>query len=253
MEDIYKNHTYIENNPNLHAEDSEFKYQNIITFLGSIKVEDKKIKILDIGGGAGVIGKLVLDFFQSRKIKVSFHSLDLSTKMLEIQKLNNPSIEKLMNIEIEKCLEKDYDLILMIDVIEHIQKKDETAEFLNTISKYIIYNIPIEINLFDYLKNITLLFKYYKNQKKVLGHVHFFTYKKAQDFLKTHHEIVTSYFKPYCFYLKESEYESYIKLKKIFFRNLEINLSCIIHKKLPKLSKYIIQGSNYSLVKTKSN
>ena len=85
MIDIYNDNSYLENNPSLHTEDSEFKFQNIKGFLSSIEVKNKRIKILDIGGGAGMIGKLVLEYFQESGIIVTFHSLDLSTQMLKIQ------------------------------------------------------------------------------------------------------------------------------------------------------------------------
>ena len=54
-----------------------------------VEGEIDKIKILDIGGGAGIIGKLVLEFFLDSGIIVTFHSLDLSKQMLKIQLKNN--------------------------------------------------------------------------------------------------------------------------------------------------------------------
>ena len=84
MTDIYNNNSYLEN-PTLHIEDSEFKFENIKRFLSSIEVKNNRIKILDIGGGAGIIGKLVLEFFLDSGIIVTFHSLDLSKQMLKIQ------------------------------------------------------------------------------------------------------------------------------------------------------------------------
>ena len=94
MTDIYNDNSYLEKNPSLHTEDSEFKFQNIKRFLSSIEVKNNRIKILDIGGGAGIIGKLVLEYFQESGIIVTFHSLDLSTQMLKIQLKNNPQIKK---------------------------------------------------------------------------------------------------------------------------------------------------------------
>ena len=88
MIDIYNDDSYIEKNPTLHTEDSEFKFQNIKRFLSSVQVKNNRIKILDIGGGAGMIGKLVLDYFLENGIVVTFHSLDLSTRMLKIQLKN---------------------------------------------------------------------------------------------------------------------------------------------------------------------
>ena len=94
MKDIYNDNTYLEKNPTLHTEDSEFKFQNVKKFLDLIVVKKNKIKILDIGGGAGIIGKLVLEYFQKKGKLVTFHSLDLSTQMLKIQKKNNQQITR---------------------------------------------------------------------------------------------------------------------------------------------------------------
>ena len=253
MIDIYNDDSYIEKNPTLHTEDSEFKFQNIKRFLSSVQVKNNRIKILDIGGGAGMIGKLVLDYFLENGIVVTFHSLDLSTRMLKIQLKNNPLINKIINCSIDECPESNYDLVLMIDVIEHIEGKEYTAKILNKLGKNIIYNIPIEINFFDILKYLKSNFRYYKRQKVRWGHIHFFSFTSSQSFLRRHHKIIDSYFQPYCFHYKYSDYESYLKLRHDFFWNIELNISCWIFNNFPNLSKYLIQGSNYSLVKTKNN
>ena len=253
MSDIYNDNSYIQNNPTLHSEDSEFKFQNIIRFLSLIKIDNQKIKILDVGGGAGIIGKMIMDYYIKKNIDVTLHSLDLSEEMLSVQIKNNPKIKKLMNCSIEECDESNYDLILMIDVIEHIYNKDLIAKYLNRLGKNIIYNIPIEINLFDFIKNVSLLFRYYNNQRKILGHVHFFSIMSANNFLKKHHWIIDSYFKPYCFYFRDSQFKDYVELRRNIFRKIEIYLSCWVHLKMNSLSKYIIQGSNYSLVRAKKS
>jgi len=252
MSDIYNDDSYIINNPTLHSEDSEFKFNNVLKFLNLIEIKEKKIKILDVGGGAGLIGMMVMEYYAKKDIIVTLHSLDLSLKMLKTQKQNNPKIKKLINCSIEECEELNYDLVLMIDVIEHIPNKSISAKTLNRLSKNIIYNIPIEINLFDYARNISLLFRYYKNQKKTLGHVHFFSFKSATEFLKKHHNISESYFNPYCFYFRDSDFRDYVNLRKNILRKIEINISCWIYSKMGQFSKYLIQGSNYSLVKTKN-
>ena len=253
MTDIYNDNSYLEKNPSLHTEDSEFKFQNIKRFLSSIEVKNNRIKILDIGGGAGIIGKLVLEYFQESGIIVTFHSLDLSTQMLKIQLKNNPQIKKIINCSINECPKSNYDLVLMIDVIEHIEGKEDSAKILNKLGKNIIYNIPIEINFFDILKYLKSFFRYYKRQKKMWGHIHFFSFTSSQSFLKRHYKIIDSYFQPYCFHYRYSDNESYLKLRRDFLWKIELKISCWIFNNFQNISKYLIQGSNYSLVKTKNN
>ena len=253
MTDIYNDNSYLEKNPSLHTEDSKFKFQNIKRFLSSIEVKNNRIKILDIGGGAGIIGKLVLEYFQESGIVVTFHSLDLSTQMLKIQLKNNPQIKKIINCSINECPKSNYDLVLMIDVIEHIEEKEDSAKILNKLGKNIIYNIPIEINFFDILKYLKSFFRYYKRQKKRWGHIHFFSFTSSQSFLKRHYKIIDSYFQPYCFHYRYSDNESYLKLRSDFLWKIELKISCWIFNNFQNISKYLIQGSNYSLVKTKNN
>ena len=221
--------------------------------MSSIEVKNNRIKILDIGGGAGIIGKLVLEYFQESGIVVSFHSLDLSTQMLKIQLKNNPQIKKIINCSINECPKSNYDLVLMIDVIEHIEEKEDSAKILNKLGKNIIYNIPIEINFFDILKYLKSFFRYYKRQKKRWGHIHFFSFTSSQSFLRRHYKIIDSYFQPYCFHYRYSDNESYLKLRRDFLWKIELKISCWIFNNFQNISKYLIQGSNYSLVKTKNN
>lgn len=250
---IYNNNSYISNNPTLHTEDSDFKFNNFVQFLDKIEIQDNHIKILDIGGGAGLLGLYVLNYFENLNVRVTMHALDLSSDMLKVQLTNNPKISKTFNCSLEECSELNYDLALMIDVIEHIPNNNIAAETLNKISKYVIYNIPIEINAFDLLRNVYNKFNFYKEQKRLLGHVHFFTKKSAISFLKKHHILIKGIFTPYCFMIKNSKYEGYSELRKSKFRYFENNISCFISNNLKYFSPYLIQGSYYSLVKSITN
>ena len=250
--EIYNNNSYISNNPNLHTEDSQFKFNNFYSFLEQINIKDNHIKIVDVGGGAGLLGKFVTTYFENKNINVTIHALDLSFEMLNIQLSNNTKISKTFNCSIEDFTENNYDLALMIDVIEHIPNNNLAAEKLNKVAKYIIYNIPIEKNAFDFLRNIYNKFNYYKNQTKLLGHIHFFSKTSAVKFLKKHHYLINGIFAPYCFIIQKSEYKGYVELRSSKFRTLENSLSCWISKYLTFISPFLIQGSFYAIVKQKN-
>jgi ubiquinone/menaquinone biosynthesis C-methylase UbiE len=219
--------------------------------LEHVDVKFNHIKILDVGGGAGMLGKLVLEHFKDRGVEVTFIALDLSSEMLKIQKKNNPDIATTWCCTLQECPENDFDLVLMIDVIEHIPDKDSAAEALNKISRYILYNIPIQINLFDLLRNCINKFTYYSMQTKLLGHVHFFTPYSALRFLKNYHTVVIKNFKPYCFMMLKSLYPSYVELRKSKLRLKEVQVSCWISKNLGTFSPWLTQGSIFGLVKSK--
>lgn len=248
--DIYNNNSYIDHNPGLHEEDSEYKFQQFAKYLDSVEIISNKIKILDIGGGAGILGNMVAEYFVNKGVEVDFAALDLSAQMLNVQKQNNKHIRMAWNLTIDQCPENDFDLALMIDVIEHIPDKDSAAAGLNGLSRYVIYNIPIQINLLDKLRNILNGFRYYIEQERILGHVHFFTFSSAISFLKRHHTVISALFQPYCFMMLSSLHPNYIEMRKSRLRLNEIKLSVWISKNFKKVSPWVVQGSVFALVKT---
>ncbi len=251
MTDIYNDHSYIFNNPGLHREDSAFKFDQILVLLERIEISSNTIKILDVGGGAGILGFMVADYFKRRDINVEFIALDLSAEMLSIQSQANPHIVRSLNCSLIDCPDETFDLALMIDVIEHIPKKDIVAERLNRLCKNVIYNIPIQINLFDLLRDAVNRHRYYSEQTRLIGHVHFFTYTSAGIFLDKHHHRIFSFFKPYCVMMLSSCEQQYIDLRKSRIRLAEVKISCWIAKYLTWLAPWVVQGSMFSLVKAK--
>ena len=251
MAAIYNDQSYIANNPELHREDSAFKFEQIEKLLEHVQIHANKIKILDVGGGAGVIGGMVADYFKREGIDVELVALDLSTQMLAIQCQCNPQIVRSWNCSVLDCPEEGFDLVLMIDVIEHIPEKDIVAERLNEIGNNIIYNIPIQINVVDLLRNAVNRGRYYPEQTRLIGHVHFFAYAFARKFVDRHHHRISTFFKPYCFMMLESCHPRYVELRKSRTRLAEVKLSCWIAKYLTWLAPWIVQGSMFALVATK--
>jgi len=248
---IYTDGKYIASNPSLHAEDSEYKMFYIAKLLEKVEWNCPWIKILDIGGGAGLLGKFVCEWFLNHGYTISAYALDLSGEMLEIQKNNNPHIEKTYIGDIELLGGEVFDLVLMIDVIEHIEKCDQFAYNLNKIAKFIVYNIPTEINMFDSLRNVVMRKRYYSIQTESLGHIHFFSVKTAVAFAKRHHDVKFAIFAEYALYVLFSPYREYLVQRKRLIRRIELIVSVIFQKIFPFFAPYCVQGSLFILVQSK--
>lgn len=69
--------------------------------------------------------------------------------MLEIQKKMNPNLKRALNEDIRKTSldNKEIDLTLMIDVLEHVPNPTEALQELRRISKFVIFKVPLEDNL----------------------------------------------------------------------------------------------------------
>ena len=80
-----------------------------------------KKKILDIGCGNGILYKYFLD----NKDYISYTGIDKNIKKLQILQQESPSNVFFLDRKIEDILEdiNNYDCILMIDVMHHINKK----------------------------------------------------------------------------------------------------------------------------------
>lgn len=248
---IYSDGTYTKLNPTLHAEDSVYKMSYVIKLLEKVEWNRSGVKILDIGGGAGELGKLVCDWFAANGYTVFMSALDVAEEMINVQKNNNPCIKKTYVGDIEKLGEEQFDLVLMIDVIEHIEDCEQFADRLNNYATYIIYNIPTEINLIDTLRDIAMCKRYYPLQTKSLGHVHFFSANSAARFVASHHKKIRTIFAEYTLYVLTSPHLSYVNQRKRFIRRIELMISVAIQKLLPRLAPHIVQGSLFCLAKSK--
>ena len=118
-----------------------------------------KKKILDIGCGNGILYKYFLD----NKDYISYTGIDKNLKKLQKLQQESSGNAFFLDRKIEDILEdiKNYDCILMIDVMHHINKKHQ---------KMVIENILINMN-----KGSTLIYKDISNKnfiKPLINRIH---------------------------------------------------------------------------------
>jgi SAM-dependent methyltransferase len=184
INNLYTTNEYIRKNPTLHEEDSSWKVEKIIPLVDIFirDISKKEIKILDVGGGAGLILSAVATYIRKKGIKVKKYSLDLSSGMLKIQEKNNPDLIKSLNEDISKTslTVKEVDLTLMIDVLEHIPKPEIALKELRRISRYVIFKVPLEDSLGAGIINIVNRGKSKEKTADKFGHVNFYNYGKLK-------------------------------------------------------------------------
>ncbi|WP_165922990.1 class I SAM-dependent methyltransferase [Sulfurirhabdus autotrophica] len=248
---IYSDGTYIEHNPSLHQEDSAYKMTYLESLLETIEWPKGLIRILDVGGGAGILGWLVCEWFHQHGYTVECWALDLSEEMLALQRAHNPYITETRLGGMEQLGNQDFDLALVIDVIEHVPEHHLFSEALNRRAKYILYNIPIEQNLFDVLRNLYMRGRYYALQTKSLGHVHFFTPGAAKAFVRVHHQLLGTRFSHFAMHLLTTDHPAYKIQLQHRLRYVELKLSAWIRRWLCSLAPWLVQGSLFILARRK--
>ena len=247
MTDIYRDGTYVKNNPSLHEEDSEYKVRYIRALLERLRFESDPIRVLDIGGGAGIVAAQVCRYLSAGGARVECHAFDLSPDMLAAQRRNNPYLSlATSNFDQIKAF-PGYDLALLIDVIEHIPENGRMADEVDRLSRYVLYNIPTERNLLDWLRNIYTGGRYYPLQTASLGHVHFFSAATARRFVASHHRLRYWLFPDFSGHVLRAPHPDYVWQRENRLRRAELSLSRFVYRYLKPIAPYLIQGSLFIL------
>jgi len=225
IHDFYLSDTYLEKHPSLHVEDSLWKFLKMAPLLEKIEIDarNEAITLLDVGGGAGVIlSKVSTNIQNNKNVRIRKIALDLSPGALKLQKENNPDLEKMLNEDICKTSlkDKEIDLTLMIDVLEHIPEPIRALEELRRISKFIIFKVPLEHNLSSEIANLIRRGKSRQDKIEILGHINFYDLKRLKKQIQEH-----------CGTIIDSRLTNYFQ----YLRNLDSSMKLNTLQRLQKL------------------
>lgn len=168
-EKIYteENGEYLKNNPTWDVEDSPWKAKQIIKMLNRNSINPKSIA--EIGCGAG---EILNQLYLSMPNDVSFSGYDISSDAMSFAKQRE---KDRLEFKHENFIEpnKNFDLLLMIDVFEHVDDYLGFLRLCKGIAINTIFHIPLDITVQGILRN-----KLIANRKSV-GHLHYFTKETA--------------------------------------------------------------------------
>jgi len=187
-ESIYVSGEYLKNNPTWDVEDSPWKAKQILKLMKRSNIVPKTI--CEVGCGAG---EILVQLQNEMSGECEFVGYDISPQAFELSqnRANNRLYFKLMDILQEK--EVFYDLILLIDVIEHIEDYFTFLRGIKSKSQYKILHIPLDISAQIVIRNTPFM----ESRKKV-GHIHHFTKDIALQMLGDLDYEVLDYFYTYC-------------------------------------------------------
>jgi len=172
---LYTSGEYITRNPGLHEEDSAWKLSKIIPLIDQFAQEfaKKEPVILDVGGGAGVILREISDYLTERfDKKITKICLDLSQGMLEVQKKNNPEARIIQgDIGQTDLPDQSIDLVLMIDVLEHVAEPAKVLSEISRVARYAIFKVPLEDTLYYRCMDLITRGKFRKRIIDAIGHI----------------------------------------------------------------------------------
>jgi ubiquinone/menaquinone biosynthesis C-methylase UbiE len=161
---------YLKQNPDLDAGDIPWKIEHIKKLIGRRKFSN----ILEIGCGSGLI---VAELSRFIDIKNSIGS-DLSLPILHSAKTSAPNNKYVLaNGEGLPFKDSSLDLVLIVDVLEHIHDPIKMLKEVKRISKNLMLLVPLEYgHLSNVVYSIQQLLRIPTN-KEQYGHIHRFNRK----------------------------------------------------------------------------
>ena len=181
MDGIYNNGEYLARNPTWHAHDSAWKAAKILELLDRNGVRPKKV--LEIGCGAGEILRCLA---QELPPEVEFRGVEVSPQAYRLAKRQASERLQFCLGDPFEHVEQDFDLVLVIDVFEHVDDYIGFLKRVRNLHGHKIFHIPLDLSLQSVLR-VTPIMKL----RSMVGHLHHFTKEIALATLQdTQHEIV---------------------------------------------------------------
>ncbi len=182
---IYKSGEYFSKHPTWHAEDSPYKASQILKGIQRNNLRPKTI--CDIGCGAGeVISNLFLELSED----TNFFGYEISPQAYEVCK--EKERERLNFLFMDFLSENSnttYDLILAIDVFEHVENYMGFLRKLRSRGTNHIFHIPLDMNVLSVVRDHPIV-----HSRKEVGHLHYFSKNTALMTLKDCGYKIVDYF-----------------------------------------------------------
>jgi SAM-dependent methyltransferase len=182
---MYSDGSYLESNKNWHQEDSPYKARMVLAAIARNRIQFATCA--DVGCGAGLVTELLAREFPGAR----FEGFDLSPDAEEFWKQRQP----LSNLEFKTDditnSGRRYDLVVCLDVFEHVEDYFGFLRRLRPTGKHFIFNIPLDMNV---MKLLTPGIRFAREE---VGHLHYFNrYTAVQTLKDTGYRVHDAYLSP---------------------------------------------------------
>jgi ubiquinone/menaquinone biosynthesis C-methylase UbiE len=187
-QEIYTQGEYLEKNPTWHTEDSLWKAQNIVRIMQRNGVMPETI--CEVGCGAG---EILAHLQRQMARECRFWGYEISPQAYALcQGRANERLSYILG-DVVQDEGRVYDLILLIDVIEHMEDYFGFLRRLKRRSRYKILHIPLEVSAQSVLRRGKLVESW-----ELVGHIHYFTKETALRMLKSvGYEVLDYFYTPF--------------------------------------------------------
>jgi hypothetical protein len=171
--ELYTGGEYLARNAGWHAEDSAWKASRILTMLERHDLRPRTI--CEVGCG---VGEILRELHDRLDHAPEFVGYEISPHALE--RASAHSTERL-EFRLGNVLDhsEHFEMVLLIDVIEHVEDYFSLLRGLRERSDYTVMHIPLELCALSVLLEAPLI-----SSRERLGHLHFYTKETALGMLR---------------------------------------------------------------------
>ena len=187
---IYRDGSYLKNNPSWHVEESPFKVRQIRRMMKQQNLAPKTV--CDVGCGAGLVLAELQPHLPSDCVCWGY---DVSPDALAMSaKRGNENLRfRLFDIRKDQC-DTLFDLLLMLDVFEHVEDYIGLVRAVRSKAKQKLFHIPLDLSVQAVVRRNGLLLR-----RDHHAHLHYFTKETAlRTLTDVGYFIVDYFFTPRC-------------------------------------------------------
>ncbi len=162
---IYTNSEYLSKNKSWHVEDSPWKARQIYRLITNNNLQNDSLTMCEVGCGAG---EILVHLSNQLEPDCRFIGYDISPQLQDFWKERESDRIKFMCRDFLETGDY-YDVLMFIDIIEHIEDYIGFLRKIKDRGNYKIFNFPLEI----FALKALLGHKYLESRSKY-GHIHYF-------------------------------------------------------------------------------
>jgi len=172
IETRYQSSDYLDHNPTWDEGDSPWKAAQVIRILDAQNIEPHTI--CEIGCGAGGVLATLRDSFPDAEM----FGFDIAPDAARFWSAHAGKNIRFQVGDFLELKDRQYDLVLLLDVLEHIANPWDFLAALRDSGKYFVIHFPLDLSAMSVLREQPLLHARHK-----VGHIHYFTRNLALELL----------------------------------------------------------------------
>jgi hypothetical protein len=203
----YLSGDYLSNNPTWHTEDSPWKAGQILRALRRNKLRPRNI--CEVGCGAGAI---LEELQQQMDPACYFWGYEVSPQAFELCRTRANQRLQFAFEDFTKWQGQLFDLVLVMDVIEHLEDYFDFLRAIITKGEHKLFHIPLEVTVNNVLNS-----RFIKENFRSCGHLHHFSKDIAIQNLKyLGYTILDAFYTPWFERPGESSFATFLIRKLLF-------------------------------------